>query len=413
MRQSQLFTKTLRTAPKDEESRNAKLLIRGGFVHKEMAGIYTFLPLGFRVLNKVEKIIREEMEAVGGQEMLMPSLHPKKNWEQTGRWDDLDNLFKFKSFYSKNEYALGPTHEEIITPLMKQYIISHKDLPFSIFQIQTKFRDEKRAKSGLLRGREFIMKDLYSFHATEKDAEAYYKKVVEAYNRIFKRVGLGDITYYTTASGGTFSDYSHEFQTLAGAGEDTIFVAEKKKLAVNQDIVKEEKTWFGIATAKLKKEKAIEVGNIFKLKTKYSKTFGLKWRDSKGRAQDVIMNCYGIGLPRLIGAIVEVFHDKEGIIWPDAVAPYAVHLLALQGTEKQADKLYDELVKNGTEVLYDDREVSAGEKFADADLIGIPRRLVISSKTLKKDSVELKMRNKSKETLVKIEKLYEILEKTS
>ena len=413
MRQSQLFTKTLRTAPKDEESINAQLLIRGGFVHKEMAGVYTFLPLGLRVLNKVENIIREEMEAVGGQEMLMPSLHPKKNWVQTGRWDDLDNLFKFKSFYSKNEYALGPTHEEIITPLMKQYIISHKDLPFSIFQIQTKFRDEKRAKAGLLRGREFIMKDLYSFHATEKDSQAYYKKVTEAYKRIFERVGLGDITYLTTASGGTFSDYSHEFQVLTASGEDTIFVAEAKKLAVNQDIVKEEKTWFSVPATKLKKEKAIEVGNIFKLKTKYAKAFGLQWRDSKGKAQDVIMNCYGIGLPRVVGAIVEVFHDKDGIIWPNTVAPYTAHLVALKGAEKEADKLYDELTKNGIEVLYDDREVSAGEKFADADLIGIPQRVVVSSKTLEKDSVELKMRNKSKETLVKIDSLHEIFKKTS
>ncbi|HEB13684.1 MAG TPA: prolyl-tRNA synthetase, partial [candidate division CPR3 bacterium] len=375
--------------------------------------VYTFLPLGLRVLNKVENIIREEMEAVGGQEMLMPSLHPKKNWVQTGRWDDLDNLFKFKSFYSKNEYALGPTHEEIITPLMKQYIISHKDLPFSIFQIQTKFRDEKRAKAGLLRGREFIMKDLYSFHATEKDSQAYYKKVTEAYKRIFERVGLGDITYLTTASGGTFSDYSHEFQVLTASGEDTIFVAEAKKLAVNQDIVKEEKTWFSVPATKLKKEKAIEVGNIFKLKTKYAKAFGLQWRDSKGKAQDVIMNCYGIGLPRVVGAIVEVFHDKDGIIWPNTVAPYTAHLVALKGAEKEADKLYDELTKNGIEVLYDDREVSAGEKFADADLIGIPQRVVVSSKTLEKDSVELKMRNKSKETLVKIDSLHEIFKKTS
>ena len=412
MRQSQLFTKTLRSAPKDEESINAQLLIRAGFIHKEMAGVYTFLPLGFLVLRKVENIIREEMTGVGGMEMLMPSLQPKKNWEQTGRWDDLDNLFRFKSFYSKNDYALGPTHEEIVTPLMKRYIVSYKDLPFSIFQIQTKFRDEKRAKAGLLRGREFIMKDLYSFHATEKDSNEYYEKVAQAYKTIFKRVGLGDITYYTTASGGTFSDYSHEFQTLTESGEDTIYTVKGKKLAVNQEIVKEEKTWFGVPSAKLKKEKAIEVANIFKLKTKYAKAFGLQWRDKKGKAQDVIMNCYGIGLPRLIGAVVEVFHDKEGIIWPENLAPYAVHLISLKGTEKEADRLYDDLVKQGVEVLYDDRDASPGEKFADADLIGIPKRLVISSKTLEKDSVELKMRNKEKGKLVKIGKVHESFKKT-
>lgn len=404
MRQSQLFSKTAKTTPKDEESVNAKLLMRAGFVQKEMAGVYSFLPLGRRVLRNIENIIREEMEAVRGEELLLPVLQAKKNWVQTGRWDDLDVLFKFTSFYSKTEYALGPTHEEIVTPLAKRFISSYKDLPKYVFQIQTKFRDEKRAKSGLLRGREFLMKDLYSFHATEKDANEYYETMKKAYWKILERVGLAPFSYLTFALGGTFSKYSHEFQTLTKSGEDTIYICDDCKIAINEEIIKEQSTCPECRGKNLRKERATEVGNIFKLKTKYSRTFGLVYADEKGKQKEVIMGCYGMGLSRVMGAIVEVLHDKKGIIWPHGVSPFAVHLIALEGVEMEAEKLYGNLRKQKTEVLYDDRQgILAGEKFADADLIGIPYRLVVSAKTLKQNGVELKKRNEKKERIVKLQ----------
>jgi len=412
MLQSQLFTKTKREAPKDEEAINAQLLIRAGFIDKLMAGVYTFLPLGLRVLKKIENIIREEMEAIGGQEILMPTLQPKSNWIKTGRWETYDSLFKFTSYYSENEYALGPTHEEIISPLLKNFILSYKDLPLYLFQIQNKFRDEKRVKSGLLRGREFLMKDLYSFHRDEKDLDRYYEKVKAAYFKIFKRLGLGDLTILTFASGGTFSKYSYEFQTITLAGEDKIYLCEKCRVAVNQEIIKEQNSCPECGNKKLKMEKAIEVGNIFKLKTKFSTPFNLKYRDEKGREKEVIMGCYGIGLTRLMGAIVEVCHDEKGIIWPEAVAPYKIHLIEVRSQKLElrsfVNKIYHSLQKAGVEVLYDDRQaLSAGEKFADADLIGIPYRLVISEKTGNK--IEIKKRNEKKIKLVSEKELIKLL----
>jgi len=415
MRQSKLFIKTKREAPKDEEAINAQLLIRAGFVDKMMAGVYTFLPLGWRVFKKIEDIIRKEMEILGGQEILMPSLQPKANWNQTGRWETYDSLFKFTSFYSKIDYALGPTHEEIISPLMAKFIFSHKDLPKYVFQIQNKFRDEKRAKSGLLRGREFFMKDLYSFHKDEKDLDNYYEKAKKSYAKIFKAVGLGKLTHLTFASGGSFSKYSHEFQTLTSAGEDIIYFCERCGVAVNKEIIGEQNICPECGNKNLKEEKSIEVGNIFKLKTKYSDPFGLKYRDEKGKEQDVIMGCYGIGLNRLMGAIVEIHHDNKGIIWPEAVAPFKAHLIRLTTNNKRfttfADKIYNSLQKLGVEVLYDDREdLSAGEKFKDADLIGIPYRLVISEKTNGK--IEVKKRDSDKVKLVGEKELTRLLQNT-
>jgi len=415
MRQSKLFIKTKREAPKDEEAINAQLLIRAGFVDKMMAGVYTFLPLGWRGFKKIEDIIRKEMEILGGQEILMPSLQPKANWNQTGRWETYDSLFKFTSFYSKIDYALGPTHEEIISPLMAKFIFSHKDLPKYVFQIQNKFRDEKRAKSGLLRGREFFMKDLYSFHKDEKDLDNYYEKAKKSYAKIFKAVGLGKLTHLTFASGGSFSKYSHEFQTLTSAGEDIIYFCERCGVAVNKEIIGEQNICPECGNKNLKEEKSIEVGNIFKLKTKYSDPFGLKYRDEKGKEQDVIMGCYGIGLNRLMGAIVEIHHDNKGIIWPEAVAPFKAHLIRLTTNNKRfttfADKIYNSLQKSGVEVLYDDREdLSAGEKFKDADLIGIPYRLVISEKT--KGKIEVKRRDSDKVKLIGEKELIKLLRNT-
>jgi prolyl-tRNA synthetase len=405
MWQSELFFHTQKEAPKDEVSKNAQLLVRAGFVDKLMAGVYTFLPLGLRVLKKIEEIIRSEMLRAGGQEILMPVLQPKENWMKTGRWNTYDTLFKFASFYSKNEYALGPTHEEVISPLAGKFSLSYKDLPFSLFQIQTKFRDEKRVKSGLLRGREFLMKDLYSFHTNDQNLDDYYEKMKDHYKNIFNKTGIKEKTYLTFASGGTFSKYSHEFQTITDGGEDKIFLCEKCGVAVNSEIINDQNSCPECGNKKLTEKKAIEVGNIFKLKTKYSVPFDLKFTDEKGKKKDVLMGCYGIGISRLMGAIVEVNNDNKGIIWPETVAPFKVHLIELKGAS--AEKIYDTLVKNGIEVLYDDRDVNPGEKFVDADLIGIPYRVVVSEKTISENKVELKKRNSDKIKLIDEKELFE------
>lgn len=412
MRQSELFTKTRREAPKDEAAINARLLIRAGFVDKVMAGVYTFLPLGLRVLKKIENIIRREMEAIGGQEILMPSLQPKSLWEVTGRFKTYDALFRFVSYYSKQDFVLGPTHEEIVSPLLKKFIFSYKDLPSYVFQIQDKFRDEARVKSGLLRTREFLMKDLYSFHADTKDLDNYYEKVKTAYRKIFDRVGIGAKTYLTFASGGSFSKYSHEFQTLTPAGEDEIYLCPKCHVAVNKEIIKDQKVCPECGGSDFKMEQAVEVGNIFKLQTKYSSPFDLKYRGAQGEEKNVEMGCYGIGLNRLMGTVVEIFHDDQGIIWPEAISPFTLHLINLQDrkakTKVNSDKIYRALQKLNMEILYDDREeVTAGEKLVEADLIGIPWRGVVSEKTGSK--VEVKKRNETKAKLVDAKELAKIV----
>lgn len=405
MRQSQLFTKTIKERPKDEKSINSQLLIRGGFIDKLMAGVYTFLPLGFLVLKKIENIIQEEMNKIGGQEVLMPALHPKELWQKTDRWPYLE-MFKLKNRSGK-DFSLGWTHEEIITPLVKKFTFSYKDLPIHVYQIQDKFRDELRTKSGLLRGVEFVMKDLYSFHTSEKDLDKYYEKVKKAYFRIFRRCGLGKQTFLTLASGGTFSRYSHEFQTVTPYGEDTIYLCPKCKLAINKEIIREENYQCSkCKSKKLEIKKAIEAGNIFKLKDKFSKAFNLTFRDKDGKEKLVLMGCYGIGLGRLMGAIVEVHHDEKGIIWPEETSPFQVHLIQIENSQKVkkiAEKLYQNLQKDKIEVLYDDRiEKAPGEKFADADLIGILIRLVISERTLKQNCLEIKKRSEKKTKLVKL-----------
>jgi prolyl-tRNA synthetase len=410
MLQSSLFTKTKREAPRDEEAINAKLLIRAGFIDKLMAGVYTFLPLGLRVLKKIEDIVREEMNAAGGQEVSMSVLHPKENWETTGRWQSFEALFKLKS-RSEADYALGPTHEEIIYPLLKHYVYSYKDLPIYVYQIQTKFRDEPRAKSGLLRGREFKMKDLYSFHVSDADRDKYYEVMKKAYFNVFKRMGIDAI--WTEASGGTFSNRSHEFQVISSAGEDTIHICEKCRTAINDEITEEQKVCPKCGGKNFRKEKAIEIGNIFPLKENYAREFNLTFKDENGEERLVSAGCYGLGISRLMGAIVEVLHDTEGIIWPESVAPFKVHLICVKcqasGIKKFADKIYNSLQKNGIEVLYDDREeASAGEKFADADLIGIPYRLVVSEKT--GDQIEIKKRNEEKTKLAKEKELIKLLQ---
>lgn len=413
MKQSKLFTKTRKEAPADEVSRNAELLIRGGFVHKEMAGVYSYLPLGLRVLHKIENIIREEMNGVGGQEILMSTMQPKENWEKTGRWDTLDVLYKVTDS-AGSEVALGPTHEEIIVPLLKNYISSYKDFPFAVYQIQNKFRMELRAKSGILRGREFVMKDMYSFHTSEADLAEFYGKMKDVYKGIFSRVGIGHLTYQTFASGGTFSKYSHEFQTITPVGEDTIYVDEKSGVAINKEVFNDEVIKdLGLKKEDLKEHRAIEVGNIFELNNKFSKPFDLSFTDEKEKKHNVLMGCYGIGLGRLMGAVVEVLSDDKGMIWPPSIAPFAVHLLLLgedEAVKKEANKVYESLLKNNIEVLFDERSgVTAGEKFADADLLGMPMRAVVSARSIKEGGIEIKKRVEEKGKVVSLDELLKIL----
>ncbi len=410
MRQSQLFTKTRKEAPADEVSKNAALLIRAGYVHKEMAGVYSYLPLGLAVLSKIENIIREEMNAIGGQELLLSALHPKENWQATGRWDELDVLFKLKDA-ADHDYALGATHEEIITPLVQDYISSYRDLPFSTYQIQNKFRAELRSKSGILRGREFIMKDLYSFHRDQEDLDRFYDLATESYKKIFARVGIGDLTYFTYASGGTFSKYSHEFQTLTDAGEDIIYVNKDKGIAVNEEVLEDETLQsLGVTREDLEPIKAAEVGNIFKLGTKYSGAFDLTYKDENGESQPVIMGCYGIGLGRLMGVVVESLADEKGIVWPESIAPFKVHLVGLNSDDSEVkdftDGIYLSLKEKGVEVLYDDRDLRAGEKFADSDLIGIPYRVIVSKKSKEEGKFEVITRATGEVRLLTEEELY-------
>lgn len=397
MRQTHLFTKTRKEAPSDEVSRNAELLIRAGYIHKELAGAYAYLPLGLRTIKKIEDIIRKEMNSIGGQELVMTALQERGIWETSGRWNDevLDVWFK-TALKNGSELGLATTHEEPLTALLTEYVSSYRDLPFSVYQFQTKFRNELRAKSGIMRGREFVMKDLYSFSKSEEEHNAFYEKVKDAYLRIFARIGLGEKTYLTFASGGSFSKYSHEFQTLTGAGEDTIYVSKEKNLAVNKEVYTDEvMNDLGISRDSMIEEVAVEVGNIFTLGTKFSESLGLFFTDESGNKKPVIMGSYGIGLGRLMGTVVEVLSDDKGIIWPRAISPFQVHLLTLgenADVAKRGDTIYETLLSKGIEVLYDDRAVRAGEKFADADLIGIPTRVIVGEKSLGTDLLEIKDR---------------------
>jgi len=406
MKQSQLFGKTLREAPKDEISINAKLLERGGFIYKNSSGIYSYLPLGWRVLSKIADIIRKEINAIGGQEMFMPALVEKKYMEPTGRWNlDVGYFAKNKEDKEPN-FVLGWSHEEILTAIASKFISSYKDLPFAAYQIQTKFRHEARAKSGLLRGREFMMKDLYSFHDSEANLNEYYIKVTEAYHKIFERCGLKAV--FTLASGGVFTNkFTHEFQVLADIGEDTIYMCSKCKYAENKEITKlHDGGGCPKCKGNIEEKKSIEVGNIFNQGTKYSEALGLYFIDESGNKKPVIMGAYGIGLSRVIGAIVEIYNDNKGIIWPESVAPFKIHFINLSSEKNKAGEIYKTLLDKGVEVLYDDRDdKSAGEKFADADLIGIPTRLVISEKTLSKNSLEIKQRNSNEVSLIEISKI--------
>ncbi len=412
MKQSKLFTKTKKEAPKDEVSVNAQFLTRAGYIYKEMSGVYTYLPLGLLVLKKIENIIREEMNAIGGIEMKTSILQSKEVWEKSGRWDDnvVDNWFKTE-LKNGAEVGLSFTNEEAYSNILKQYVNSYKDLPIYPYDFKEIFRNEVRSKSGILRGREFYWKAMYSFSKNENEHNDFYEKAKVAYQKIYDRVGIKHLTYLTFSSGSTFSKFSHEFQTLTEAGEDIIYLDEKKRMAVNKEVYTDEVLQsLELDKKDLVEKKAVEVGNIFTLGTKFSDPFDLKYKNEKGEDQMVFMGTYGIGLSRLMGTIVEINHDEKGMIWPEAVAPFKVHLLNL-GKNEEAEKIYQELSEKGIEVLFDDREVSAGEKFADADLIGIPYRVVVSEKSLKAGGVEVKKRNEEKSEIIELQKLFSCLGK--
>ncbi|MEX2054324.1 MAG: aminoacyl--tRNA ligase-related protein [Candidatus Colwellbacteria bacterium] len=395
MKQSVLYTKTSKSTPSDEVSKNAILLLKAGFIHKEMAGVYAYLPLGLKVIENIQSIIREEMNAIGGQEVILPSLQNPELWKKNDRWDDKKVDIWFKDKEEKMGFAWS--HEEPMIEMISHHVRSYKDLPTYVYQFQTKFRNEPRAKNGLLRTREFTMKDLYSFTASEKNLDAFYEKAALSYEKIFKRCGIGAITYKTFASGGIFTKYSHEFQAVHEAGEDTIYLDKKKKIAINKEVYTDSVVKsLNLKKSDLVEEKSIEVGNIFKLGTAYSEKLGLKYKDAKGKAHPVFLGSYGIGIGRLMGTVVEALSDERGIVWPESIAPFKVHLLELSKGKGKA--LYRALLKANVQVLYDDRDISAGEKLKDADLMGMPWRLIVSDKT--KGKVEVKKRTSDKVQLL-------------
>lgn len=400
MKRTELFTKTTKSVPADEVAVNAKLLIRAGYVHKEMAGVYAYLPLGLRVVEKIKQIIREEMNAIGGQELLMTNIQPKAVWQTTGRWDDkiVDVWFKSK-LQTGEEIGFAWSHEEPVLNMLKDYVHSYKDLPVAVYQFQTKLRNELRAKSGIMRGREFLMKDMYSVHATKEDLDKFYDQVKDAYLRIYDRLGIGDRTYVTFAAGGAFTKFSHEFQTLCDAGEDWLYLDKEKNIAVNEEVLDDAVESMGLDRSKLVKCRSAEVGNIFNFGTEKASQMGLGFTDKDNQTKPFWYGSYGIGVTRVMGVIADLFSDDKGLIWPENIAPYRVYLANLGQDEavyNEAAKLYDTLEKAGVEVLWDDRDVRPGEKFADADLMGIPHRVVVSARTMKAGKHEYKSRTSDK-----------------
>jgi prolyl-tRNA synthetase len=415
MKLSTLFTKTSKNVPADETAVNAKLLIQAGFIHKEMAGVYAYLPLGKRVLDNIAQIVREEMNAIGGLEVQMTALQPRELFEKTDRWDDkkVDNWFK-TSLKNGTELGLGLTHEEPIVDALKDFVGSYKDLPIYIYQIQSKFRNELRAKSGLLRGREFLMKDMYSLARSQEEHEKLYEQAAAAYLKVYDRLGLGEITYRTAADGGIFTErFSDEYQTISPIGEDIIYVDEARRMAINQEVFNDENlAKLGLNKDELVEKRGVEVGNIFPLETKYTDALDVYYTDENGQKQKIIMGCYGIGISRLMGMIAEHFADEKGLVWPEAVAPAKVYLASLGDNpevQSAANKLYQELTQKNVQVLYDDRAVRPGEKFADADLMGIPYRLVVSDKTLASGNYELKARTAKEASFISYDEVMKVL----
>lgn len=390
MRLSQNFTHTLREAPADEVSRNAQLLIRAGFVYKVMAGVYAYTPLGLRVVENIKQIVREEMNAIGGQELIMTNLQAKEPWEETTRWSDevVDVWFKTK-LQDGTDLGLAWSHEEAILAMMRQYVQSYKDLPIKVYQFQTKLRNELRAKAGIMRGREFVMKDMYSLHSSAEDLDAFYNQSIEAYKRCYDRLGIGADTYVTFASGGAFTKFSHEFQTVCDAGEDILYIHRGKNIAVNEEVLDEAVKELGISKDELEKVKSAEVGNIFNFGTEKCDQMNVHFTDKDGVEKPIYLGSYGIGITRVMGVIVEKFADDKGIVWPENVAPAKVYLVQIgQNSKEIADALYDELMSKGIEVVYDDRDERPGAKFADSELLGIPYRITVSDRLLEDQKFE-------------------------
>lgn len=411
MRVSKQFTKTLKNAPADEVAKNAQLLIRAGYVYKVMAGVYAYTPLGLRVLEKIKAIVRAEMNAIDGQELIMTNLQTKETWEQTGRWSDetVDVWFKTK-LQDETELGLAWSHEEAIMEMMQQYIKSYKDLPTAVYQFQTKLRNELRAKSGIMRGREFVMKDMYSLHATEEDCDRYYDKVIEAYKRCYDRFGIGDSTFVTFASGGAFTKFSHEFQTICEAGEDVLYVNNDRTVAVNEEVLDDATEELGINKDELEPVTSAEVGNIFKFGTEKSEKMGIYYTDHEGKNQPIYLASYGIGITRVMGVIAEKMSDEKGLVWPEAIAPYTVYLVSLGNDgSKKADEFYDTLQQAGIEVLYDDRDERAGTKFADAELLGIPYRITVSDRAIEAGEYEFTVRASGETKALTLEQIVDTL----
>ena len=408
MRMSQLFTKTSKTAPADEVALNAQLLIRAGFVYKVMAGVYAYTPLGLKVLENIKQIVREEMNAVGGQELIMTNLQRRDTWETTTRWSDdiVDVWFKTR-LKDDTELGLAWSHEEAIMEMMQQFVKSYKDLPTSVYQFQTKLRNELRAKSGIMRGREFIMKDMYSLHASAEDLDEYYNKVIDAYKRVYDRLGIGKETYVTFASGGAFTKFSHEFQTICDAGEDILYVHKEKNIAVNEEVLDDAIAELGISKDELVKVKSAEVGNIFNFGTEKAEQMEVTFTGSDGKEHPVYLASYGIGITRVMGVVVEKFADSKGIVWPENIAPAKVYLVRIggEGATRHADELYEELLKKGIDVLYDDRDERPGAKFADAELMGIPYRVTVSDRLLEAGTYEFTTRATGETKLLTREEL--------
>lgn len=412
MRLSKNFTRTTKQAPADEVARNAQLLIRAGFVFKTMAGVYSYTPLGLRVLENIKQIVREEMNAIGSQELIMSTLQRKELWQETGRWSDelVDVWFK-STLQDGTDVGFGWTHEEPIVELLRSYLKSYKDLPISVYQFQNKLRNELRAKSGIMRGREFIMKDMYSVHAAKEDLDAYYDQVIEAYKRCYDRFGIGDDTYVTFASGGAFTKFSHEFQTICTAGEDYIYLHRGKNIAVNEEVLDDAVKELGIKRNELEKVRTAEVGNIFNFGTQKSEEMNLVFTGSDGVQHYAYMGSYGIGITRVMGVIVEKFADEKGLIWPENIAPARVYLVQIgEKSRAAADELYEALGAQGVEVLYDERDERPGVKFADAELMGIPLRVTVSDRLLDGKKWEVAARASGERQLLTTDELLATLE---
>lgn len=413
MKRTNLFTKTTKTAPADETSLNARLLIRAGYVHKEMAGVYAYLPLGLRTLEKIKTIIRKEMNAIGGEELLMTNLQPADVWQSTGRWNDDTVDIWFKTQLKNDEpIGLAWSHEEPILKMLSEYVYSYKDLPVSVYQFQTKLRNELRAKSGIMRGREFLMKDMYSVHADKADLERFYNQVIEAYQRIYDSLGIGKNTFVTFASGGAFTKFSHEFQTICEAGEDWLYLDRSNNIAVNEEVLESAVKDLRLDKNKLEKVRSAEVGNIFNFGTDKARQMGINFQTKDNQSQPLYYGSYGIGVTRVMGVIAELFADDKGLVWPDSVAPFKVSLVTIGCDEavlSAAQRVIEILEKSDIDVLWDDRDVRPGEKFADSDLIGLPHRIVISPKTVEAGIIEYKARNQSESKLIDLEQLIDIL----